>query len=67
MYNKTKKVDEQIMEPVVGYCMHQRLAELAGEYHRLSEVAPMGCIPVMEDFMDVISRKECQDCVVGLS
>jgi hypothetical protein len=42
--------------------VHKNLAESAGEYHRLSEVAPMGCIPVMEDFMDVIGRKEYQDC-----
>jgi hypothetical protein len=42
--------------------VHKHLAESAGECHRLSEAAPMGCTPVMEDFVDVIGRKEHQDC-----
>ncbi|CAB9505092.1 expressed unknown protein [Seminavis robusta] len=33
-----------------------------GEYHRLSEFAPFGCIPVMETFADVIGVDRYQAC-----
>jgi hypothetical protein len=42
--------------------VHSYIAESGGEYHRLSELAPTGCIPVLEDYMDVIGRDEYQDC-----
>jgi hypothetical protein len=42
--------------------VHSYAAESGGEYHRLSEVAPMGCILVMEEFMDIVGRKEYQYC-----
>jgi hypothetical protein len=33
-----------------------------GEYHRLSEVAIMGCIPVVEDFSDTIAIEDYRRC-----
>jgi len=42
--------------------MHRYQALSAGEYHRLSEFAPMGCIPVMESSGDQLFLEPYRRC-----
>jgi len=42
--------------------MHYYDKAAAGEYHRLSEFAPMGCIPVLETFGDKFFLEPYQRC-----
>ena len=41
---------------------HSYLTEQGGEYHRMSEFAPFGCIPVMERFADTFAMDRYERC-----
>lgn len=41
---------------------HSTNATTGGEYHRLSEFATMGCVPVMEEFADTIAIDDYRQC-----
>jgi len=41
---------------------HSINATSGGEYHRLSEFATMGCVPVMEEFADTVAIGDYRQC-----
>ena len=49
-------------EAKVCLVAHSYSDKAGGEYHRLSEFAPYGCIPVMERFSDVIGIDRYEQC-----
>ena len=69
--NRTVKItkDKSIRRQADAYkeakvCMvvHSYTDDSGGEYHRLSEFAPFGCIPVMETFGDTIGIDRYKEC-----
>ena len=50
--NDADSIGRQYPEAKVCLVAHSYGTESGGEYHRLSEMAPFGCIPVMEHFSD---------------
>lgn len=49
-------------EAKVCLVVHSYHDDSGGEYHRLSEFAPFGCIPVMETFGDTIGIERYKEC-----
>eukprot|EP00585_Thalassiosira_rotula_P025719 CAMPEP_0196235122 /NCGR_PEP_ID=MMETSP0913-20130531/4991_1 /TAXON_ID=49265 /ORGANISM="Thalassiosira rotula, Strain GSO102" /LENGTH=189 /DNA_ID=CAMNT_0041516323 /DNA_START=8 /DNA_END=574 /DNA_ORIENTATION=+ len=49
-------------EAKVCLILHSYRSTSGGEYHRLSEFAPFGCIPVMENFADTIGIRVYERC-----
>lgn len=49
-------------EAKVCLVVHSYMPDAGGEYHRLSEFAPFGCIPVLETFGDTIGIERYQEC-----
>ena len=50
------------LDAKVCLVMHAYLPQSAGEYHRLSEIAQFGCIPVMETWADTVHVETYQRC-----
>ena len=50
--NNVGKITDTYREAKVCMIVHTYSSISGGEYHRLSEIAPFGCIPVMEHFSD---------------
>mmetsp|Transcript_9338 Transcript_9338/g.21702 ORF Transcript_9338/g.21702 Transcript_9338/m.21702 type:complete len:400 (+) Transcript_9338:73-1272(+) len=48
----TRKITDTYKEAKVCLLVHTYASISGGEYHRLSEIAPFGCVPVMEHFSD---------------
>lgn len=42
--------------------LHAYYSESGGEYHRLSEFGPFGCVPVLEQFADTIGIESYRRC-----
>ena len=55
-------IGRQYSEAKVCLVAHSYSANSGGEYHRLSEMAPFGCIPVMERFSDKIGIDIYEKC-----
>jgi len=49
-------------EAKVCLLMHSYSSQSGGEYHRWSEFAPFGCIPVMEQFADTVGMHAYERC-----
>jgi hypothetical protein len=62
IFENSMNVRPAYLHSKICLIVHTYSAKSGGEYHRLSELAPMGCIPVMEDFMDIVGRQEYQEC-----
>ena len=69
--NQTVKIgkDKNVRRQAAAYgeakvCLvvHSYHDDSGGEYHRLSEFAPFGCIPVMETFGDTIGIDRYKEC-----
>lgn len=69
--NRTLKItkDKSVRRQAAAYgeakvCLvvHSYTDDSGGEYHRLSEFAPFGCIPVMERFGDTIGIERYSEC-----
>ena len=64
-YFKDKSIRRQAdayKEAKVCMVVHSYTDDSGGEYHRLSEFAPFGCIPVMETFGDTIGIDRYKEC-----
>ena len=62
---KDKNMKRQIAaykEAKVCLVVHTHRDDSGGEYHRLSEFAPFGCIPVLEQFGDKIGIERYTEC-----
>ncbi len=55
-------IGRQYSEAKLCLVAHSYHANSGGEYHRLSEMAPFGCIPVMEHFSDKIGIDIYEKC-----
>ena len=60
--NNIGSIGKQYSDAKVCLVAHSYGAESGGEYHRLSEMAPFGCIPVMEHFSDKIGIDIYEKC-----
>lgn len=60
--NNAKSIGKQYPEAKVCLVAHSYTTDSGGEYHRLSEMAPFGCIPVMEHFTDKIGIDIYEKC-----
>jgi len=60
--NNAESIGRQYPEAKVCLVAHSYTTESGGEYHRLSEIAPFGCIPVMEHFTDKIGIHIYEKC-----
>ena len=56
------RLRESYLNSKVCLIVHSYIPNASAEYHRLSEVAPMGCILVVEDHADTVARTAYQTC-----
>jgi len=59
---REKNVVEAYLDAKICLTMHAFGNISGGEYHRLSDVAPMGCIPLMEEWSDKIGVDVYSTC-----
>jgi len=60
--NKIQSVGTSYREAKVCLLAHSYSSRSGGEYHRMSEFAPFGCIPVMEHFSDTFGIDVYERC-----
>lgn len=60
-HNQTS-IAKAYKEAKICLVLHSYSRESGGEYHRMSEIAPFGCIPVMESFSDGIGVPVYESC-----
>ena len=58
----TNGIANAYKEAKVCLVMHAHSDKSGLEYHRLSEFAPFGCVPVMEETHDQIGMKQFREC-----
>jgi len=60
--NQTQVMVESYQNAKVCLVAHSYHSQSGGEYHRLSEMATLGCVPVMEEFADTIAIDDYARC-----
>ena len=59
---KVEMMSEAYADAKVCVVVHSYSSEAGGEYHRYSEFAPFGCVPVVEHISDYISVEALERC-----
>ena len=62
LQHDVRKIADTYKETKVCLLVHTWGSISGGEYHRLSEIAPFGCIPVMEHFSDKFGIEVYERC-----
>lgn len=57
-----RHISKSYQEAKVCLLMHSYTSHCGGEYHRMSEFGPFGCIPVMEKFADTVGIHAYEKC-----
>jgi len=60
--NELQMMADAYMNSKICLVAHAFNDESGGEYHRLSEIAGFGCIPLMERFADTIGMERYEEC-----